>query len=304
MDRLEAMKIFIRVAELKSFTKAAESLNLPKASVSTYIQNLEILINAKLLNRTTRHVELTPEGTSYYKRCKDIIYDIDETESMFNNDNNIKGKIRIDMSVRIASSIIIPIIHQFLEKYPNIEIELSTTDHKVDLIKEGIDCVIRGFCASGTANIFEAGLVEKNLGQMISINCVSPKYIDKYGIPTTLNDLKNHKLIYYTNTLGSKPNGFEYFENGKHLEFKMSGIITVNNTDSYLSACLAGLGIAQIPSTGVKHFLKSGELIEIIPELKAGPFELKLVYPYRKKPIKRLSVFIDWLQPILINLLK
>lgn len=292
MDRFEAMKIFIRVAELQSFTKAAETLDLPKASVSTYIQNLESLVNARLLNRTTRHVELTPEGMSFYERCKDILSDLDETESMFSNATNIKGKIRVDMIAGLATNFIIPLIPQFMEAHPDIEIELSSSDRKVDLIREGIDCVIRA------GKTFDPGLVEKQLGEMVMVNCVSPKYIDKYGIPKTLKDLKNHKLIYYTPILGAKPDGFEYFDGEKYVDIKMPGTFTVNNTDAYMAACLAGLGIIQIPIVGSKKYFESGKLVEVLPEFKAQSMDFKLVYPYRRIIAKRVRVFIDWLEPI------
>lgn len=293
MDRFEAMKIFVRVAELQSFTKTAEILNLPKASVSNYIQDLENTVNTKLLNRTTRHVELTNEGMIFYERCKDILSDIDETESMFTSDSNIKGKIRVDMTIGMANALVIPLIPKFMEQHPDIEIDLSSTDRRVDLIKEGIDCVIRAGSSS------DIGLVEKKLGEMVQVNCVSREYISKYGKPETLNDLVNHKLIYYSPVFGMKPHGFEYFDGEKYTEFKMNGSFTVNNTYSYFTACLSGLGIAQFPLLSAGRYFESGELVEILPEFKAKPLELNLIYPYRRRQSKRVHVFLEWLIPII-----
>ena len=184
MDRYEAMQIFVRVAELQGFTRAAESLGLPKATISSAIQNLEAHVDAKLLNRTTRQVQLTPEGASFLERCKDILNDLDEVESMFRIDSaQIKGKIRIDMVVSLSRDFFVPLLSKFLEKHPGIEIELSSTDRRVDLIREGIDCVIR----EGGSN--EPGLVEKEIGLLTLVNVVSLGYIKKYGKPKNIDDL-------------------------------------------------------------------------------------------------------------------
>jgi DNA-binding transcriptional LysR family regulator len=300
MDRFEAMKIFMRVSELRSFTQAAESLNLPKASVSTSVQKLERLLNAKLLHRTTRQVLLTPEGNQFYERCQDLLTDLDEVESMFRTETTqVKGKIRIDMTVALARNLLIPQLPHFVEAYPKIEIELSSTDRRVDLIREGIDCVIR---AGGKGN--EPGLIVKELGTMKLVNCASPAYLHKHGIPQKPEDLKQHQLIFYAMHLGSKPEGFEYFDGEKYREVTMGGIVTVNNTISYEAACLAGLGIIQCPLAGIQVHLEAGELVEILPNFRAEPLPLKLVYPYRRRQTRRLRVFIEWLEPLLASYLE
>ncbi len=294
MDRYEAMRVFVRVAELQSFTQAAESLNLPKATVSTSVQNLEALVETKLLNRTTRSVQLTPEGTSFLERCKDILSDLEETESMFKSDSvQIKGKVRVDMIVPLARDFFIPLLPKFLEKYPGIEIELSSTDRKVDLVREGIDCVIRG------GDLSEPGLLERELGTATVVNAAAPSYIQRFGKPKSIEDLKNHKLIYYSQTFASKPEGFEYFDGDKYREAKMAGMITVNTVDSYKAACLAGLGICQNPINGIAKELESGALVEVLPKFRAEPFKVKMVYPQRRMLSKRVKVFMDWLEPLL-----
>lgn len=298
MDRFEAMRIFVRVAELKSFTKASEDIGLPKSGISNYIQNLEKNVNAKLLNRTTRVVNLTPEGMLFYERCKNILSDIDEVESMFAKDSNLKGKIRIDMTVKTATSLLIPLLTNFFEKHPDLEIELSSLDRKIDLIKEGVDCVIR----AGNSN--EVGIVEKKLGELHQINCVSPDYLKKYGNPKTLDDLNNHKLIFYSPLLDGKTTGFEYFKSGKEYDLKMKGNITVNNTNAYLISCLNGLGIAQLPHISCRDYLKKGELVEILPDFRAKPLNINVVYPYRSIQSKRVRAFIDWISPIIIEYIK
>lgn len=294
MDRIEAMKIFVRVAELKSFTQAAEHLHQPKATVSTAVQELERLLGVKLLHRTTRRVQLSPEGQSYYERCLDLLADLEESETLFRTEAaEIKGKIRVDMTVALARNLVIPALPDFFARHPQVELELSSTDRWVDLIREGIDCVIR----AGKSQ--EPGLISHELGQMKMLNCASPRYLAQYGHPQTLADLQQHRLIFYSMYLGSKPEGFEYFDGETYREKAMGGMITVNNTVAYEAACLAGLGIVQCPASGVQTHLETGQLIEILPEFQAEPLPLKLVYPYRRRQAKRLRVFVDWLKPLI-----
>lgn len=298
MDRFEAMKIFVRVAELKSFTKAAEVMGLPKSSISGYIQDLEKNINTKLLNRTTRVVTLTPEGSVFYERCKNILADIDEMESMFSDNSKIRGKIRVDMTVSMATRLFIPVLPDFLEKYPDIEIELSSLDRKIDLIREGVDCVIRAGESS------ESGIVEKKLGELNQINCLSPKYIKRFGKPLNISDLEKHKMIFYSSVLGGKITGFEYYKDGKEIEIKMNGNITVNNTNSYLISCLEGLGLAQLPYVTCKDYIREEKLVEVLPDFRAKPLNIYMVYPYRRIQSKRVKVFIDWISNVIKEYIK
>ena len=290
MDRIQSMQVFVRVAELSSFTKAAESLGMPKASVSAYVQDLESQVKTRLFHRTTRTVQLTQDGISFYERCKDLLSDIEETESMFQtNSSAISGRVRIDMPTRIAKRTIIPNLPQFLEKYPKIEIELSSTDRRVDVIQEGFDCVVR------VGTLADSELIARPVGEYKIINCVGPSYIEKFGRPKNLADLKDHYLVHYVGVLGSKSDGFEYLEDGKYKFVKMKGFITVNNTEAYLSACLNGLGIVQIPEAGVKDLLDSGKLVQVLKKLEAEPMPISIIYPNRRNLSRRVQIVMDWM---------
>ncbi len=295
MDRFYSMQIFVRVAEMNSFTKAAESLGIPKASVSTYIQQLETQVGTRFFHRTTRNVQLTQDGAAFYERCKDLLVDMEEIESMFQEGaEGLSGRIRVDMPVALAKNYIIPLLPKFLKQHPKIEIELSSTDRRVDLIQEGFDCVVR------VGNLSDSGLIARSLGEMEVVSCASPDYIAQYGKPKNLEDLmENHLLVHYATTLGAKPFGFEYFENGKYKTIKMKGSITVNSTDAYQAACLSGLGIIQAPRMGMEKFLKEGSLVEVLPKLKAEPMPVSLVYPNRRNLSRRVKAFMDWLDEIL-----
>lgn len=289
MDRLDSMKIFVRVAELASFTKAAESMNLPKATISTAIQKLETQLDSQLFHRTTRKVQLTQDGQAFYERSLDLISDFEEAQNMFKNDpKSISGRIRVDMSTGLSRNIIVPKLPDFSKMYPEIELELSSTDRRVDIIREGFDCVFR------VGRLSDSSLIVKNLGDFKVINCVSAHYIKEFGKPKKIEDLNKHQLIHYAPVLGSKADGFEYFDGEKYRTISMKGKITVNNSDSYTSACLSGFGIIQTPVVGIKNYLRSGELVEILPKYLAEPMPISLIYPNRRNLSKRVRVFMDW----------
>ncbi|AUN97133.1 LysR family transcriptional regulator [Bacteriovorax stolpii] len=294
MDRFYSMQIFVRVAELNSFTKAAESLGLPKASVSTYVQQLESQVGTRLFHRTTRNVQLTNDGLAFYERCKDLLMDVEETEGMFRDEGlGVKGRIRVDMPVALSRNVVIPRLPEFLKENPQVELEISSTDRRVDLIQEGFDCVVR------VGNLADSGLIARPIGEMKVINCASPQYLKKYGTPKKLEDLSGHLLVHYTLTLGGRPFGFEYFEDGKYKTMKMKGTITVNSTEAYQSACLSGLGIIQAPEVGLRDLIKKQKLQEILPKIISEPMPVSIVYPNRRNLPRRVKVFMDWLDDVI-----
>jgi len=294
MDRLVSLKVFIKVAEVGSFTRAGEVLGLPKASISSYIQNLEESIGARLLNRTTRTVTLTHDGEVFLSKAIDLLDEADDLENMFKKVKaTLSGKIRIDMPIGFSKNFFMPNLVKFLEKHPELEVELSTTDRKVDVISEGFDLVVR------VGVLSDSSLIVKKLGELEIINVVSKKYVKQFGIPKTLDDLKKHKIINYSASLNSKSDGFEYFDGEKYRYIKMKGSLTVNNSETYTAACLLGLGLIQVPKIGVSEYLKSGELIEVLPKYKAEPMLVSLLYPHRKNIPRRTQMCIEWLSQLI-----
>jgi DNA-binding transcriptional LysR family regulator len=292
MERTEAMRIYLRVAELTSFSRAADSLGLPKASVSQAVQQLENLTGVRLLQRTTRRVSLTQDGMAFYERCRDLVSDLDELEGMFKIGSELSGRLRVDLPSRLARSLIIPRLPELLEQHPKLELELSTTDRKVDIILEGFDCVVRaGFAA-------DPGVIARPIGQVEVVNCASAGYIERYGRPEALEDLHEHHLVHYATVLGARPGGFEYFDGQSYRQVAMHGWVTVNNSDAYHHACRAGLGIIQVPRIGVQTDLDDRTLVEVLPELRSEPMQIALLYPHRRHLSGRLKAFIDWLEAL------
>ncbi|WP_114973714.1 LysR family transcriptional regulator [Rhodoferax ferrireducens] len=295
MNPIERMHIFTRVAELSSFTQAAEALSLPKASASTAVQQLETLLGTRLLHRTTRRVQLTQDGQAFYERCKDLLAEMDELQTMFQQPGAqaLRGRVRLDMSTGVARNAVIPYLPELLQANPLLEVELSSTERRVDLIREGFDCVLRGGAVS------DPGLIARPLGHLRMINCASPAYLQARGTPRTLADLASHQLVHYVSTLGAKSGGFEYVDGEKDGSLPMAGAVTVNNAEAYTAACLAGLGIIQVPAIGVQDLIVQGRLVQVLPEYVARPMPLTLLYANRRNLSKRVRAVMDWLAGVL-----
>lgn len=293
MDKIHAMQLFIRVAEVESFSRAADSLGLPKGSVSRQIQALENHLGTRLLHRTTRRVQLTQDGMVYLERAKDLLSNLDELDGLFQQDpTSISGRLRVDMPVTMARNLLIPRLPAFLQQYPGIELELSSSDRLVDVVREGFDCVVR------VGTLKDSGLIARPLGKLSIINCASPDYLSRFGYPETLDDLADHAVIHYAVNLGSRPSGFEVFSDNGIRWIKTGGVLTVNSTETYQAACLAGLGIIQAPRTGVREALRSGKLVEVLPQYRAEPMPVSLLYPHRRNLSRRVHLFMEWLSGV------
>ncbi|MFC4159718.1 LysR family transcriptional regulator [Chitinimonas lacunae] len=295
MDQLDAMRIYLRVTELASFSLAAETLGLPKASVSTAVQRLEERLGTRLLHRTTRRVQPTPDGQAFYERCRDLLADMDELQQMFRaGPQALSGRLRVDMSSGVARHAVLPRLPEFLQAHPRLSIEFSSTDRKVDLVREGFDCVLR------VGVLADSSLIARPLGYFRLLNCASRDYLLRYGEPTRLDELAQHQLIHYQPILGGRSTGFAYLDAaGVERSLAMAGAISVNNADAYLGACLAGLGLIQVPRLGVAEHLDSGRLVELLPAYQAAPLPVTLLYAHRRQLPRRVQVFMEWMETVL-----
>lgn len=301
MNQIEAMHIYQRVAELAGFTAAADSLGLPKATVSAAVQQLETLLGTRLLHRTTRKVQMTQDGQVFYERSKDLLADMEELQTLFRRDQStLRGRLRVDMPQGVARDVVMPRLGEFLRRHPGLEIELSSTDRRVDVVREGFDCVLR------VGTLTDSSLIARPLGQYRLINCASAAYLAEHGTPQTLDDLATHQLIHYVPVLGARSPGFEYVEPGDNSGNReatrflpMAGALTVNNSESYLGGCLAGLGIIQVPEPGVAAQLVTGELVEILPQYRPAPMPVSMIYANRRHLPKRVQAFMAWMEEIM-----
>lgn len=294
MDQIEAMRIYSRVAELGSFTATAENLGVLKSTVSNAVQQLESTLGTRLFHRTTRKVQLTQDGQAYYERCRDLIADFDELNTLFaaGGQADLRGRLRVDLPLAFARDLIIPRLPEFLSRHPQIEIEVSSTDRKVDLVREGFDCVLR------VGPVGDHSLIAVPLGRFEQVNRASRAYLERHGTPRMLADLALHRLVHYTQTLGTRPSGFEYLspDTGEVLTVPMSGVITVNNSDAYREACRAGLGIVQVPRVGA--YLDDDSLVDILPDYRPPSLPISLVYANRRHLPLRVKAFIEWMKTV------
>jgi len=293
MDRLDQLRCFLRVAELGSFTAAADSLGWPKASVSLAVQRLEAEVGVQLLHRTTRRVRLSADGAHYRQRARDLLEDMDDLQGMFRQHaGQLTGRLRVDMSSGLARQLVIPRLPDFLARHPALELELSGTDRRVDLVREGFDCVLR------VGPLDDNTLVARPLGVMHIVNCASPGYLAAHGTPQTVADLARHALVHYVGTLGQRSPGFEYHDGEGYRTLPMRGAITVNSGEAYSAAALAGLGIIQVPRLGARAAIARGELVEVLPQCVAEPMPVTLLFAQRRHLSRRVVAFMDWVSEL------
>ena len=289
MDRFESMRAFTRVVELASFTKAALSLNLPKTTVSAQILALESRLRVKLLNRTTRRVSVTTDGAAYYERAVRLLHELEEAEAALSQATvNPKGRLRVDVPGSIGRRILVPALCGFFERYPEIELELGCNDRPVDLLEEGVDCVIRG------GELQDSSLVARRVGSLKFLTCASPAYIERYGMPQAPADIERHLGVHYFSSKTGKIFEFDFNKDG--VETTVSGIrrLVLNDGDSCLAAALAGAGIAQLPTFMVQNHIASGELVIVLGTYLSENLPLYALYPQNRHLSSKVRAFIDW----------
>ncbi len=290
-DQLAAMRAFARVVEAGNFTRAANLLDMPKATVTKLIQTLEAHLRTKLLHRTTRRVRVTPDGAAYYERVVELLADLDELdESMRLSQASPKGRLRIDVSASLALRVIIPALPGFHARYPDIQIDLGTTDRPVDLIAENVDCVVRA------GQLTDQSLIARRIGELHFITCASPSYLDRYGEPQHPLELeKSHYMVGYFHAGTGQPGSFDFISDGERYEIKGRYIVSVNEADVYVAAGLAGLGIMQAPAFMVQQHIGTGALRPVLSGWITNPIPLHVVYPPNRHLSNKLRIFVDWI---------
>lgn len=290
---LHALRVFARVADLGSFSRAAEQLGLAKGRVSAAVQHLEVQLGARLLHRTTRQVRLTPDGEAFLDRCKELLADAEQLQSMFQPAAaGLRGRLRIDMPNTFARDIVLPRLPDFLAAHPLLEVGISTTDQRVDVVREGFDCVLR------IGTLADSELVARPIGMLRMSNVASPAYLRAHGIPRTLADLTRHRVVHYAARLGTQGAGWEYEEAGQPRLLSMKVGVVVNSTDAYQAACLAGLGLIQAPVRGTRRLVQEGRLVEVLPDHVPPAMPVSLLYPHRRHVPPRVQAVLQWLEQV------
>ncbi|MCW8110560.1 LysR family transcriptional regulator [Yersinia intermedia] len=290
MDQIQAMRIFVRIVELGSFSRAAEKLQLPRATVSHTLKRLEQRLGVRLLVRTTRQVNITAEGTLYYQRCLQLLSAFEEADSLFSHQRlQPEGKVRIDMPHSLARNVVIPALNDFYQRYPHITLMLGANDSTIDLMREGVDCVLRAWLPH------DEQLASRNIGLQPQITCASPAYLAKQGVPQSLDDLAGHQAVGYFSQINSRDYPLEFVYQGNVENRTLPGILSVSGADAYIAAGVAGLGLIQAPTSGIQSQLAQGELIEVLPHCPPPAMPLFIMFPAGRFLAPRVRVLIDWL---------
>lgn len=289
MDRFDTMLAFTRVVELESFTKAAMSLNLPKTTVSAQVLALEKRLRVKLLHRTTRRISVTTDGAAYYERAIRLLNELEETEAALNQATaSAKGRLRVDVPTPLGRLVIIPALPDFFKKYPEIQLEIGCDDRPIDLLEEGVDCVIR------IGNLLDSSLVARRVGTMQFLLVASPDYLKTHGTPQTPDDLQRHQTVHFFSSKTGKVRNFILQQDGAEQEIPTIRKLAINNGDAIVAAALAGIGICQLPTFMVQGYLTEGKLEKVLGDNPAGSLPINALYPQNRHLSSKVRAFIEW----------
>jgi LysR family transcriptional regulator for bpeEF and oprC len=295
-NKLQAMEVFVQVVDAGSFTRAAETLQMPKATVSTLVQSLEASLSAKLLHRTTRLVTVTTDGAAYYERCVRILSDVrDAEESLSRTRLSPSGRLRVDVPTGLASEILIPALPGFFERYPDIMMELGSTDRPVDLIEEGVDCAIRG------GELGDDRLIARRVGIINFLTAASPAYLERYGMPRHPLDLERHRCVNYFSAKTGKTYDWDFRRGEERIDIPMRGVIALNDSNAYVQAGLAGLGVIQMTDYLVTQHVAAGRMVQLLPDWTSEPLPVHIVYPQNRHLSAKVRVFVEWVSDLFAN---
>lgn len=296
MNKLQAMEVFVQVVDAGGFTRAAENMQLPKATVSTLVQALESALAVKLLHRTTRQVSVTSDGAAYYERCLRILSDVREAEeSLSNNRASPSGRLRVDVSTGMANDLIIPALPDFFQRYPDIRLDLGCSDRAVDLIEEGIDCAIRG------GNLPDSALIARRIGVLHFVTAATPGYLDKHGRPKHPSDLANHRCVNYFSSKTGKTMDWDFVRGDETIFIPVPSCLAVNDSTVYTTAGLQGLGLIQMASYKIEPLVLSGQLELVLEDWTSEPMPINIVYPENRHLSAKVRVFVEWVADLLMT---
>ncbi len=291
MDQILSMRAFVRVVEAGTFTRAADSLSLPKATVTKQVQHLETRLRVKLLNRTTRRVTVTADGAAFYERAVRLLADLDELEaSVGSAQTKPQGRLRIDIGASVASLVIIPALSEFFEQFPDIQLDMGVSDRPVDLIGDNVDCVIR------VGELTDQSLVARRIGNMAFVTVASADYLRRFGTPKHPGDLEGtgHHMVNFLSPRTGRMMPHDFASEGENISLVGQHHVAVNESNAYLAALLAGLGVGQLVTFMVQPYLDDGRLVEVMPEWKTAAMPVYVVYPPNRHLSAKVRAFVDW----------
>ncbi|QCG93402.1 LysR family transcriptional regulator [Azospirillum sp. TSA2s] len=291
MDRIDVMRLFVRIVERGSFAQAARDLQVPRPTATHAIQRLEADLGVRLLERTTRKVRTTLDGSLYHERCLRLLADLDEMQSVFRSAEP-RGPLRVDMQGTIARFFILPALPAFIARYPGISLNLSEGDRMVDLITEGVDCVVRA------GDLSDSSLIGRRITVFEQLTLASPAYLDRHGTPSTPDDLDGHRMVGYAASTTGQSYPMEFKTRERDWEIRLPYDVVVRGAEIYTASAVAGLGLIQVPRYRVEHQIAAGRLVPVLETFPPPPMPVSVVYPQNRHLSSRIRVFIDWLSEV------
>lgn len=295
MDHLLAIKVFCRVVEAGTFSRAADLLDMPKSTVTKLVQELEAHLRLKLLHRTTRRVTVTMEGAAYYERTTRLLLELEDIESNISNEQSTpRGRLKVDMASAIANFVVLPALPSFMQLYPEIQLEVGVSDTDIDLLSDNVDCVIRG------GELTDTSLIAKRIAELTFVTCAAPAYLQHFGTPQTPEELSTkHRIIYYRSRKTNRLMPLRFSGAQQSMEIQQQSCpLSVNDSTAQLTATLSGLGISQLPQFMAQPYIDSGKLQLLLPHWQRPAFPLYLIYLPNRHLSGRLRAFTDWVMQI------
>lgn len=288
MDRFQEMQVFVRIADRSSFSLAADDLQIPRATVTNLIKRLEQRLGVRLLERTTRQVHMTHDGEAFYHRCARLLTDLEETENSFRNVLP-KGLLRVNLQGTLAKYFVMPMLGDFLAQYPDITLHIGEDDRLIDLVREGVDCVLRA------GNLQDSSMIGRQVALMEQLTVASPAYLARHGDPVDLDELRTHLAVNYVSSSTGRTTGLDFTVSGTIVQINLNAIVSVSGSDLYTGAALAGLGLVQVPRYRVETELAEGRLKIVLPGFSPPPMPVSVLYPQNRQLSSRVRVFTQWL---------
>jgi LysR family transcriptional regulator for bpeEF and oprC len=296
MDKFQAMTLFVRIVDTGGIARAAESLGIPNATATTLLQKLEASLGVKLLNRTTRRVNVTADGTAYYARAVAILAEVREAEdAVAQRSSTPSGRVRVDAPTLIARSVIVPALPGFFARYPDIQLALACNERHFDLVAEGIDCAL------WVGDIDDQSLVARQVGYLYFATCAAPAYLRTHGQPTHPRELSQHHCINHFAPRTGESVEWVYSKGAERVQALFPSHLALEDENSYVSATEAGLGIAQMPAFVLKDAMERGALELVLADWFPEPSPLHVVYPQSRHLSQRVRVFVDWLTALIFD---
>ncbi|TDA46709.1 LysR family transcriptional regulator [Burkholderia pyrrocinia] len=287
---IRAMRIFTRIVEMNSFTRAAQALGISRATATRTVQELEAALGMPLLVRTTRALRATPEGDAYYRRCLRITADIDELEASIRGAAlHPSGPLRVELPGSVAGAIVLPALGEFHARHPDLVLMLGVSGRAADMVGDAVDCSIR------LGALPDSSLVARRLGMLERVTCASPAYLDRHGVPRTLDDLAAHRAVCGTSASGQRTAELDFTVDGAVRKVRLDGIVSVDDEHAYLACGVHGLGLIQPPRVVAQPLIDAGRLREVLPRWRPDAVAVSAVYVKRPHVSPGVRAFVDWI---------